>query len=142
MTEPTLEDDDDDHWLPLDQESTEEPEEDTAVQQCQAAPRTTQGRTSTTLLPRRSANDHEEDLRRLQNKLEANTKLKKSLVDHPLDQSWQRFIVHLSRELWGLDLSVRVGKLISIPLFDNLMRNEPESLIPNRWYRCCTCYRW
>ena len=113
MAQPTPEDDDDDedHWLPLEQESTEEPVEDTTdQQQQQAASRTTKGRTSTTLIPRRSANDHEEDLKRLQNKLEANTKLKKSLVDHPLDQSWQRFIVHMSRELWGLDLSVRVGK--------------------------------
>lgn len=60
--------------------------------------------------PGTRANDKVPELSTLQIKLETNTTLKEGLVDRPLDQAWQRFLIYLGRELWALDLQSRVGK--------------------------------
>ena len=53
--------------------------------------------------------DDGHDLRIIQRKLEMKRKLKEGLLDHPIDQAWQRFLTHLGRELWELDLCARLG---------------------------------
>ena len=98
--------DDDDRWEPLEQEeySPGAPVV-SAPRHRQSSPTAASSRRTTT-----HAQDGALDLRMLQRKLEANSKLKEGLVDHPLDQAWQRFLTHLGRELWELDLSARLGK--------------------------------
>jgi hypothetical protein len=46
---------------------------------------------------------------KIQRKLETKVCLKKNLIDRPIDQFWRGFLVNLGRELWRLDLNIRVG---------------------------------
>lgn len=45
----------------------------------------------------------------IQRKLETKVCLKRNLIDHPIDQFWRGFLANLGRELWRLDLNIRVG---------------------------------
>jgi hypothetical protein len=109
-------DEDGDNWIPLKEEPSEQTAKEAANSVLNAEPR--MGGTSravATTTPRRNRNDDAPaDLRMLQRKLETKSRLKQGLVDHPLDQAWQRFIVHLGGELWQLDLSIRLGVVMIV----------------------------
>jgi hypothetical protein len=83
----TLPTDEDDQWIPLTSDSVDP--------------------SSTTQTSNK--NDNTSNLQRIQRKLEGNVKMKQSLVDHPLDHAWKLLLIHLARELWEEDLSIRLG---------------------------------
>ncbi|KAI2488819.1 hypothetical protein MHU86_25873 [Fragilaria crotonensis] len=103
-------DDDDDRWEPLEQEeySLGAPVVSAPFHR-RSSPSAASSRRTTT-----HAKDGALDLRMLQRKLETNSKLKEGLVDHPLDQAWQRFLTHLGRELWELDFCARLGAVLIV----------------------------
>ena len=109
-------DDDGDNWVPLEQQEC--PREPPVLESMANQPRHSPASSALPALARkphdcrpgtRATNDKAPSLRTLQIKLETNTKLKEDLVDRPLDQAWQRFIIYLGRELWALDLQSRLG---------------------------------
>jgi hypothetical protein len=98
-------DDDDDRWEPLEQE---EYSHGAPAVSTPCHPRSSPAGSPSRRRPTR-AKDGALDLRTLQRKLETNSKLQEGLVGHPLDQAWQRFLTHLVRELWELDVRTRLG---------------------------------
>jgi hypothetical protein len=40
--------------------------------------------------------------------------LKQNLVDHPIDLFWKRFLVNLAREIWELEIHIRLGLIMII----------------------------
>ena len=103
-------DDDEDRWEPLEQEECAQgaPVVSLAHHLHQRCPASSSRRTRI----HGTAKDEGLDLRMLQRKLEMKSKLKEGLVDNPLDQAWQRFLAHLGRELWELDLCARLGTYV------------------------------
>jgi hypothetical protein len=45
----------------------------------------------------------------MQRRLETRVNLKTNLVDHPIDLFWKRYLVNLAREVWELELHIRLG---------------------------------
>lgn len=43
------------------------------------------------------------------NSLETRMNLKSKLVDHPIDLFWKRYLLNLAREIWALELHIRLG---------------------------------
>jgi hypothetical protein len=118
--QPDEDDGDNSNWVPLDQQDEVQVLEPPIVVVSTANPRPSLSPASNPSQTRRtSANDDNDEapnrsMRMLQRKLETNTKLKQGLVDHPLDQAWLIFVVHLGRELWELDLRIRLGMRIIV----------------------------
>lgn len=50
----------------------------------------------------------------IKKKLEDRISIQKYLVDHPIDYFWKRCLVNLLRQIWTLDIQVRVGILLLV----------------------------
>lgn len=89
-------------WIPLVQE---EPPRSSQLQQQIAAPNFS---TSPFTPPRR------ESLEATQKRMDARIRLKRGLVDHPLNQGWRFFAKHFASEIWQLDVHLRLGIVLVV----------------------------
>lgn len=109
------EDEEDDSWIPL----VPEGEGSGPTNRSQSTTVTTGSSSRTTSTSESQNNDtRRQDMKRIQRRLETRVNLKNNLVDHPIGLFWRRFLIHLGRELWELDLYIRLGlSLILIGAF-------------------------
>ena len=90
------EEDDDELWIPLEGDGRSNPPSNTST----FAPSSK---------PNSSSSASTKDLSMIIRTLEARKSLRENLVDHPIDLLWKRFLVNLGREVWNLDLHIRLG---------------------------------
>jgi hypothetical protein len=98
------EDEEDDSWIPL----VPEREGSVPTNRSQSTTVAT-GSSSRTLFESQNNETRHQDMKSLQRRLETRISLKNGLVDHPIGLFWRRFLIHLGRELWELDLYIRLG---------------------------------
>jgi hypothetical protein len=108
------EDEDDASWIPL----VPEREASGPTNRSQSTTVTTGSTARTTPSESQNNDARRQDLKRIQRRLETRVSLKNNLIDHPIGLFWRRFLIHLGRELWELDLYIRLGlSLILIGAF-------------------------
>ena len=113
------EDEEDDYWIPLVPEgagsSPMSRSQSTTVTTSTSTSTGSSSRTGTTSTRESESEsqnhdiDIDIDIKRIQRRLETRVNLKNNLVDHPIGLFWRRFLIHLGRELWELDLYIRLG---------------------------------
>lgn len=69
-----------------------------------------------------------EPIRQIQQRMEVNRQIRASLVDKPIQLLWQKFMVHFLKELWDLDISMRVS--IAFILLGIFLK----SILLSTWY--------
>jgi hypothetical protein len=99
------EDEEDEAWIPL----VPEGEGSSPTNHSQSTTATTGSSSLTTRTSESQNSTRREDIKRIQRRLETRVNLKSNLVDHPIGLFWRRFLIHLGRELWELDLYIRLG---------------------------------
>lgn len=61
-----------------------------------------------------SKNNKPNDLQSIQRRLETRVAVQTNLVNHPVDLFWRRFLLNFVREIWALEIRIRLGLLLLI----------------------------
>jgi hypothetical protein len=103
-TRASHDDEDDDAWVPLltDEKGSDNPQT------------STRSRDSVPPEPSSTRQPNSDSLQVIQRRLETRINLKQNLVDHPIDLFWKRFLVNLAREIWELEIHIRLGLIMII----------------------------
>lgn len=97
-------------WVPL----TEEETSLYSLQQAQAPPNSALPPPPDSTPAPTSSAPPRESLQVISARLDSKIRLKQGLVDHPFDRAWRLFLQHFCREIWQLEIHLRLGIVLVV----------------------------